>query len=109
VFGHVNNVVYYLTSTTVVNQVPARRGRGSTIERGAVIGLVVEDPVHLFQPDGHSRTRCTPGFEWLDLVRAAFAMRRSLPQTTILLRHAQGHYRPRLRGSIHPTPYRPAE
>jgi acyl-CoA thioester hydrolase len=49
VFGHVNNVVYYSYFDTVVNQYLLDEGV-LDIERGAVIGLVVETQCTYFSP-----------------------------------------------------------
>jgi acyl-CoA thioester hydrolase len=49
VFGHVNNVVYYSYFDTVVNQYLLDEGV-LDIERGAVIGLVVETQCNYFSP-----------------------------------------------------------
>lgn len=47
-YGHVNNVVYYSWFDTVVNEYLIRSG-ALDIERGAVIGLVVETQCHYFR------------------------------------------------------------
>ncbi len=47
-YGHVNNVVYYSWFDTVVNEYLIRNGV-LDIERGAVIGLVVETQCHYFR------------------------------------------------------------
>jgi acyl-CoA thioester hydrolase len=49
VYGHVNNVVYYSYFDTVVNQYLMEAG-ALDIERGAVIGLVVETQCNYFSP-----------------------------------------------------------
>jgi len=49
VYGHVNNVVYYSYFDTVVNQYLLEQGV-LDIERGPVIGLVVETHCHYFSP-----------------------------------------------------------
>ncbi|MCL4184259.1 MAG: acyl-CoA thioesterase [Burkholderiaceae bacterium] len=49
VYGHVNNVVYYSYFDTVVNRYLIERGV-LDIQRGAVIGLVVETGCHYFTP-----------------------------------------------------------
>jgi acyl-CoA thioester hydrolase len=49
VYGHVNNVVYYSYFDTVVNQYLLEQGV-LDIERGAVIGLVVETQCNYFSP-----------------------------------------------------------
>ena len=46
-YGHINNVVYYSWFDTVVNEYLIRSGV-LDIERGAVIGLVVETQCHYF-------------------------------------------------------------
>ena len=46
-YGHVNNVVYYSYFDTVVNDWLIRRGL-LDVERGAIIGLVVETGCHYF-------------------------------------------------------------
>jgi acyl-CoA thioester hydrolase len=48
-YGHVNNVVYYSYFDTVVNQYLIDRGV-LDIERGPVIGLVVETQCNYFSP-----------------------------------------------------------
>lgn len=48
-YGHVNNVVYYSYFDTVVNDWLIRRGL-LDVERGALIGLVVETGCHYFEP-----------------------------------------------------------
>jgi acyl-CoA thioester hydrolase len=48
-YGHVNNVVYYSYFDTVVNQFLIARG-ALDVERGAVIGLVVETGCRYFKP-----------------------------------------------------------
>ncbi len=48
-YWHVNNVVYYSYFDTVVNDWLIRRGL-LDVERGAVIGLVVETGCHYFEP-----------------------------------------------------------
>jgi acyl-CoA thioester hydrolase len=47
-YGHVNNVVYYSYFDTVVNDWLIRQGL-LDVERGAVIGLVVETGCHYFE------------------------------------------------------------
>jgi acyl-CoA thioester hydrolase len=47
-YGHVNNVVYYSWFDTVVNEYLIRAGV-LDIERGKVIGLVVETQCHYFR------------------------------------------------------------
>jgi len=49
VYGHVNNVVYYSYFDTVVNQYLMDEGV-LDVERGAVIGLVVETHCNYFSP-----------------------------------------------------------
>lgn len=49
VYGHVNNVVYYSFFDTVVNQYLVRDG-GLDIEKGPVIGLVVETLCRYLKP-----------------------------------------------------------
>jgi acyl-CoA thioester hydrolase len=49
VYGHVNNVVYYSYFDTVVNQYLIEQGV-LDIERGPVIGLVVETQCNYFSP-----------------------------------------------------------
>lgn len=49
VYGHVNNVVYYSYFDTVVNQYLLEQGV-LDIERGTVIGLVVETRCNYFSP-----------------------------------------------------------
>ncbi len=49
VYGHVNNVVYYSYFDTVVNEYLIRSGV-LDIEKGAVIGLVVETGCRYFAP-----------------------------------------------------------
>jgi acyl-CoA thioester hydrolase len=49
VFGHINNVVYYSYFDTVVNQYLLERGV-LDVERGPVIGLVVETQCNYFSP-----------------------------------------------------------
>ena len=49
VYGHVNNVVYYSYFDTVVNQYLIEAGE-LDIERGPVIGLVVETHCNYFSP-----------------------------------------------------------
>lgn len=49
VYGHVNNVVYYAYFDTVVNRYLIERGV-LDIQRGSVIGLVVETGCHYFAP-----------------------------------------------------------
>jgi len=49
VYGHVNNVVYYSYFDTVVNEYLIRSGV-LDIEKGAVIGLVVETQCRYFAP-----------------------------------------------------------
>jgi acyl-CoA thioester hydrolase len=48
-YGHVNNVVYYSYFDTVVNQFLIARGV-LDVERGEVIGLVVETGCRYFKP-----------------------------------------------------------
>jgi acyl-CoA thioester hydrolase len=48
-YGHVNNVVYYAYFDTIVNDWLIRRGL-LDVEKGAVIGLVVETGCHYFEP-----------------------------------------------------------
>ncbi len=48
-YGHVNNAVYYSFFDTVVNTWLIERG-ALDIDRGAVIGLVVETGCHYFAP-----------------------------------------------------------
>lgn len=48
-YGHVNNAVYYSFFDTVVNMWLIERG-ALDVERGAVIGLVVETGCHYFAP-----------------------------------------------------------
>lgn len=48
-YGHVNNVVYYSYFDTVVNAWLIERG-ALDVEKGAVIGLVVETGCHFFAP-----------------------------------------------------------
>lgn len=48
-YGHVNNVVYYAYFDTVVNQFLIARGV-LDVERGEVIGLVVETGCRYFKP-----------------------------------------------------------
>jgi acyl-CoA thioester hydrolase len=48
-YGHVNNAVYYAYFDTAVNTWLIERGL-LDIERGAVIGLVVETGCHYFEP-----------------------------------------------------------
>ncbi|MCM2326285.1 MAG: acyl-CoA thioesterase [Lysobacter sp.] len=47
-YGHVNNVVYYSYFDTVVNDWLIRQGL-LDVEKGAVIGLVVETGCHYFE------------------------------------------------------------
>lgn len=49
VYGHVNNVVYYSFFDTVVNRYLIEQG-ALDIDKGAVIGLVVETKCNYFQP-----------------------------------------------------------
>lgn len=49
VYGHVNNVVYYSFFDTAVNRYLIERG-ALDIERGEVIGLVVETQCNYFAP-----------------------------------------------------------
>ncbi len=49
VYGHVNNVVYYSYFDTVVNHYLIAQGV-LDVERGAVIGLVVETQCNYFSP-----------------------------------------------------------
>ena len=49
VYGHVNNVVYYSFFDTVVNRYLIESG-ALDIERGEVIGLVVETRCNYFEP-----------------------------------------------------------
>jgi acyl-CoA thioester hydrolase len=49
VYGHINNVVYYSYFDTVVNQYLLEQGV-LDVERGAVIGLVVETQCNYFSP-----------------------------------------------------------
>ncbi|HEY3919411.1 MAG TPA: thioesterase family protein [Stellaceae bacterium] len=49
VYGHINNVVYYSFFDTVVNQYLVSDG-GLDIEKGPVIGLVVETLCRYFKP-----------------------------------------------------------
>ncbi len=48
-YGHVNNVVYYSYFDTVVNEWLIREGL-LDVEKGALIGLVVETGCHYFEP-----------------------------------------------------------
>lgn len=48
-YGHVNNVVHYSYFDTVVNEWLIRRGL-LDVEKGEVIGLVVETGCHYFEP-----------------------------------------------------------
>lgn len=48
-YGHVNNVVHYAYFDTVVNEWLIRQGL-LDIERGEIIGLVVETGCHYFEP-----------------------------------------------------------
>jgi acyl-CoA thioester hydrolase len=48
-YGHVNNVVHYSYFDTVVNEWLIRRGL-LDVEKGDVIGLVVETGCHYFEP-----------------------------------------------------------
>ena len=48
-YGHVNNVVHYSWFDTVVNDWLIRRGL-LDVEKGAIIGLVVETGCHYFEP-----------------------------------------------------------
>lgn len=48
-YGHVNNVVYYSYFDTVVNDWLIRRGL-LDVEKGPLIGLVVETGCHYFEP-----------------------------------------------------------
>ena len=48
-YGHVNNVVHYSYFDTVVNEWLIREGL-LDVERGALIGLVVETGCHYFEP-----------------------------------------------------------
>jgi acyl-CoA thioester hydrolase len=48
-YGHVNNVVYYAYFDTVVNDWLIRRGL-LDVEKGPLIGLVVETGCHYFEP-----------------------------------------------------------
>jgi acyl-CoA thioester hydrolase len=49
VYGHVNNVVYYAYFDTIVNAWLISRGL-LDVEKGALIGLVVETGCHYFEP-----------------------------------------------------------
>jgi acyl-CoA thioester hydrolase len=49
VYGHVNNVVYYSYFDTIVNGWLIGRGL-LDVEKGPVIGLVVETGCHYFEP-----------------------------------------------------------
>ena len=48
-YGHVNNVVHYSYFDTVVNEWLIREGL-LDVEKGALIGLVVETGCHYFEP-----------------------------------------------------------
>jgi acyl-CoA thioester hydrolase len=48
-YGHVNNVVYYSYFDTVVNEWLIREGL-LDVDKGALIGLVVETGCHYFEP-----------------------------------------------------------
>ncbi len=48
-YGHVNNVVYYSYFDTVVNEWLIREGL-LDVEKGEIIGLVVETGCHYFEP-----------------------------------------------------------
>ncbi len=48
-YGHVNNVVHYAYFDTVVNDWLIRQGL-LDVDKGAVIGLVVETGCHYFEP-----------------------------------------------------------
>jgi acyl-CoA thioester hydrolase len=48
-YGHVNNVVYYAYFDTIVNDWLIRQGL-LDVEKGEVIGLVVETGCHYFEP-----------------------------------------------------------
>jgi acyl-CoA thioester hydrolase len=48
-YGHVNNVVYYAYFDTIVNAWLIAKGL-LDVERGALIGLVVETGCHYFEP-----------------------------------------------------------
>lgn len=53
-YGHMNNVVYYSFFDTTVNAWLIEQG-ALDIERGAVIGFVVETGCHYFAPLGYPR------------------------------------------------------
>ena len=82
VYGHVNNVVYSSYLDTVVNQYLIDAGV-LDIERGPVIGLVVETHCNYFSPITF-QTRCTPACEWLDWAPAACGTKWRCSATTIV-------------------------
>ena len=55
IYGHINNVVYYEFFDTVVNNYLIAQG-ALDIEKGGVIGLVVETHCNYFQPIAYPET-----------------------------------------------------
>jgi acyl-CoA thioester hydrolase len=54
-YGHVNNVVFYSYFDTIVNEWLIRRGL-LDVEKGGLIGLVVETGCHYFEPLSYPET-----------------------------------------------------
>ncbi len=70
-YGHINNVVYYSWFDTVVNRYLIEAGV-LDVQRGAVIGLVVETHCNYFSPLSFPST---PGCASRSSARRAFATR----------------------------------
>lgn len=90
VYGHVNNVVYYSFFDTVVNAWLIEHG-ALDVERGEVVGFVVETACHYFAPLAYPET-VTAALRVAHVGRSSVRYEVALFSANAQTAAAQGHF-----------------